>query len=261
LIRRRAALPAKIIALTNQKGGVGKTTTAVNLAAYLAKRKLRILLVDIDPQGNASSGLGLDKKRVEKSMYEVMVGEADLRDALLATKIQSLHLAPSLANLAAAEVEMVSTPQREQRLKQALDPFLPSYDFIVIDCPPSLGVLTINALVAANDVIIPVQTEFYALEGLSQLTSTIERIKRHLNPELNIMGILLTMHTQRSVLGREVGDEIKRYFSTKLFETTIPRNIKLAEAPGFGQTIAEYDRFSKGARSYKSLAREVVSRA
>jgi chromosome partitioning protein len=254
-------LPAKVIALTNQKGGVGKTTTAVNLAAYLAKRKLRVLLIDIDPQGNASSGLGLDKARVSRSMYEVLTDGTHLQEVLLSTKVPSLHLAPALPSLAAAEVEMVTLPQREQRVRTIIEPFLPSYDYIVIDCPPSLGLLTLNALVAAHEVIIPVQTEFYALEGLSQLTTTIERVKRHLNPDLNIMGILLTMHTSRSVLGREVGEEIRKYFSTKLFETTIPRNIKLAEAPSFGQTIAEYDRFSKGARSYKSLAKEVVSRA
>lgn len=249
---------ARIIAISNQKGGVGKTTTTINLGAYLARSGKKVLVVDMDPQANTSSGLGLDKRAVESTIYEVLVGSASLESVLFSARIKGLYLAPALPRLAAAEVELVGAPEREYRLRRALAPVRGYYDYILLDCPPSLGLLTVNALTAATDVLVPVQAEYYALEGLGQLTSSIERVRRSLNPELNLLGILVTMNDSRTVLAREIGEELHRHFPGKVFSSVIPRNVKLAEAPSFGKTILEYDNFSKGARSYRSLAQEVL---
>jgi chromosome partitioning protein len=249
---------ARVIAISNQKGGVGKTTTTINLGAYLARSGKKVLVVDMDPQANTSSGLGLDKAAVANSIYEVLVSGLPLESALFSARVKGLFLAPALPRLAAAEVELVDAPEREFRLRRALAPVRGYYDYILLDCPPSLGLLTVNALSAATDVLVPVQAEYYALEGLGQLTSTIERVKRSLNPDLQLLGLLVTMNDKRTLLSREIIEELHRHFPEKVFESIIPRNVKLAEAPSFGKTILEYDNFSKGARSYKSLAQEVL---
>lgn len=249
---------ARIIAISNQKGGVGKTTTTINLGAYLARSGKKVLVVDMDPQANTSSGLGLDKRTVEHSIYEVLLGAVPLESILFSARVKGLFLAPASPRLAAAEIELVTASEREHRLRRSLAPVRSYYDYILLDCPPSLGLLTVNALTAATDVLVPVQAEYYALEGLGQLTSSIERVRRSLNPELNLLGILVTMNDKRTVLAREISDELHRHFPGKIFTSVIPRNIKLAEAPSFGKTILEYDNFSKGARSYKSLAQEVL---
>ena len=251
---------ARIIAISNQKGGVGKTTTTLNLGAYLAKAGKRVLLVDADPQGNTSSGLGLDKRAISRSVYEVLLGEEGIERILYSARIKGLYLAPSLPSLAAAEIELVDLPDREFRLKQALAPIRAYYDYILIDCPPSLGLLTVNALSAATDLLVPVQAEYYALEGLGQLTDTVERVRSKLNPGLNLLGLLLTMDS-RTVLSREIASELEIHFPGQVFSSVIPRNIKLAESPSFGKTILEYDGFSKGARSYRSLAQEILRHA
>jgi len=248
-----------IIAICNQKGGVGKTTTAINLAAYLAKLGKKVLVVDIDPQGNTTSGLGIDKLNLRKCLYDILVDDMSLNEIVIESGIKNLFIIPSSAVLAAAEVEIISMLQREFKLKNALEN-AKDYEYIIIDCPPSLGLLTVNGLVAADQVIIPVQSEYYALEGLSQLMGTIERIKKRLNPNLRFLGIALTMYDKRTVLSKQVADEVKKYFNENVFETIIPRNIRLAEAPSFGKSIAEYDRFCKGARAYKNLAKEVIKR-
>jgi chromosome partitioning protein len=247
-----------IIAILNQKGGVGKTTTAVNLGSYLAKAGKSVLLVDLDPQGNATSGLGINKQALGETMYDVLFNHQSAPSVILNTEFDNLQILPANTNLAGAEVQLVSALQRELQLRQVLEQF--NHDFILIDCPPSLGLLTINALSAANYVLIPVQTEYYALEGLSQLLSVIDRVETALNPNLSILGVVMTMYDARNSLSEQVKNELGKYFGDKLFKTIIPRNVRLAEAPSFGKPIAEHDKWSKGARAYKSLAKEVIHR-
>ena len=249
---------AKVIALCNQKGGVGKTTTAINLAAFLAISGKKILLIDIDPQGNATSGLGIDKHSIKKSTYDILIEDADPKSVLINTQVENLLLFPSNLNLTGAEVELVGVMGREHKLKKAVAGILNEFDFILIDCPPSLGLLTINALSAANSVIIPIQCEYYALEGLSQLVNTINLVKENINPDLEIEGVLLTMADYRTNLTNEVIDEVKKFFHTKVYSTVIPRNIRLAEAPGFGKPIALYDRNSIAAKKYEDFSNELL---
>lgn len=245
------------IAILNQKGGVGKTTSAINLAAYLQKQGKNVLLVDLDPQGNATSGLGISKARQETTTYDLLINNTDLEGSTVEVN-EDLHLVPANANLAAAEVDLVSVQNRETKLKQVLTKA--SYDFVLIDCPPSLGLLSINALTAANWVLIPVQAEYYALEGLSQLLDTVQRVRSGLNPSLELLGVVVTMFDGRTTLSENVYGELKKHFGNKLFETVVPRNIRLAEAPSYGKSIADHDKWSKGARAYKQLAKEVSKR-
>lgn len=247
-----------IIAVINQKGGVGKTTTAVNVAAQLASSKAPVLLVDLDPQGNATSGLGLSKD-IQPTTYQLITGESTLDQVVLATERDGLYILPANSNLAAAEVELVSADNRELKLKQALTET--KFAYIIIDCPPALGLLTVNALTAADKIIIPVQAEYYAMEGLGQLLATVQRVKQGLNPDLELLGVAITMYDKRTSLSEQVMDELANHFDDKVFKTAIPRNVRLAEAPSFGRTIFEHDRWSRGARAYKQLAKEVEKRA
>ena len=247
----------RIIAIENQKGGVGKTTTAVNVSTILAKRGKKVMLIDADPQGNASSGLGLDKE-FETSLYDVLINDVDIKDTLQTTTIRNLKICPSNINLAGAEVELVSQMSREQRLKEKVDLIKEEYDFIFIDCPPSLGLITLNAFTASDSVLIPVQCEYFALEGLGQLLNTINLVKKHLNKSLEIEGAVLTMYDMRTNLSNQVVKEVKRYFGDKVYKTVIPRNIKLSEAPSYGMPITLYDAKSKGARAYEKLSREII---
>ncbi|MDR0591395.1 MAG: AAA family ATPase [Candidatus Nomurabacteria bacterium] len=251
---------ATIIAITNQKGGVGKTTTAINLAYCLAKSGKKTLIIDFDPQGNASSGLGFEKSNLKKTMVEVMLGEATLEKAILETKFKNLSIAPTTPHLANAEVDLNKLTRKFALLKKAVDTVAENYGFIIIDCPPSLSLLTINGLIAANYVLLPVQTEFYALEGVSQLLESMKLVKKAMNPDLEILGVVPTMVDSRTTLSMQVLEEIKRFFGKKVFETSIPRNVRLAEAPSHGVPVGVYDRFSKGARAYKALAKEIVER-
>ncbi len=250
---------AKIIAIANQKGGVGKTTTTINLGAYLASGNKKVLIVDLDPQGNTSSGLGIRPDKLSGDLYDVLMDGVSAQAVARPTAVDGLHVLPASAVLAAAEVELVAVPQREFKLRDALADL--DYDYVLIDCPPSLGILTVNGLVAAHELIIPVQAEFYAMEGLGQLVQTVQRIRKALNPKLGLMGVLVTMHNGRTTLSMQVHEEVKRHFPDKVFETVIPRNVRLAEAPSFGKSIMHYDGWSKGARSYKALAKEVEKRA
>ena len=249
-----------VIAITNQKGGVGKTTTAINLAYFLAKQGKRTLLVDFDPQGNATSGLGIDKTALQTTMTDVLLGEAPLDQAVVPTEHKNLWLAPTTSILANTEAELARSDKRFSRLKLALESSGAQYDYVIIDNPPSLSLLTVNGLIAARYVLLPVQTEFYALEGLGQLLETMKLIRKGMNPSLELLGVLPTMLDGRTTLSNQVHAEIKRHFATKVFQTTIPRNIRLAEAPSHGIPIGVYDRFSKGSRAYKSLAKEVIAR-
>ncbi|WP_066195377.1 MULTISPECIES: ParA family protein [Gracilibacillus] len=249
----------KIIAVANQKGGVGKTTSSVNLSACLADLHKKVLVVDIDPQGNATSGFGINKADVNKCIYDVLVDDAEVNEVCVDTDVSNLQVIPATIQLAGAEIELVSTISREVRLKKALDNVKDSYDYIIIDCPPSLGLLTINALTASDTVLIPVQCEYYALEGLSQLLNTIRLVQKHLNKHLMIEGVLLTMLDARTNLGIQVIDEVKKYFQDKVYHTVIPRNIRLSEAPSHGKPIISYDSKSRGAEVYIDLAKEVIA--
>ncbi|KMJ56362.1 AAA family ATPase [Alkalihalophilus sp. As8PL] len=250
---------AKVIAVANQKGGVGKTTTAVNLSACLAYIGKKVLLVDIDPQGNATSGVGVEKGDVDECVYDILVEDVEASKVIKQTTVENLHVLPSTIQLSGAEIELVPTISREVRLKRALQPVAKDYDYIFIDCPPSLGLLTINALTASDSVLIPVQCEYYALEGLSQLLNTVRLVQKHLNTDLAIEGVLLTMLDARTNLGIQVIDEVKKYFREKVFDTIIPRNVRLGEAPSHGKPIIIYDAKSRGAHVYVDLAKEVVS--
>lgn len=247
----------KVISIANQKGGVGKTTTSVNISTILAKKNKKVMLIDADPQGNASSGLGLEKE-TENSLYDVLINDVEIKDTLISTNIKNLKVCPSNMNLAGAEVELVSQMSREQRLKEKIDNIIDEFDYIIIDCPPSLGLITLNALTASNSVLIPVQCEYFALEGLGQLLNTINLVKKHLNKGIEIEGAVLTMYDMRTNLSNQVVKEVKRYFDDKVYKTVIPRNIKLSEAPSYGMPITLYDPKSKGARAYEKLARELL---
>ena len=251
-------MTSKIIAVVNQKGGVGKTTTAINVAAQLADAKHSVLLVDLDPQGNASSGLGINKEKASQTTYDILCGGAQLADAVQETHVAQLFIVPANADLAGAEVLLVSQTQREFALSKALQSA--THDYVIIDCPPSLGLLTINGLSAAHQVLIPVQAEYYALEGLSQLLNTVQGVRGSTNPQLELLGIVLTMFDKRNSLSEQVQAEVQNYFGDKLFKTLIPRNVRLAEAPSYGRTIYEHDRWSKGARAYKTLTKEIAQR-
>lgn len=247
----------KIISVANQKGGVGKTTTSINLSTILAKKGKKVLMVDADPQGNASSGVGFDKE-IEESVYDLLVGETEIEEVVNKTKIKNLSICPSNINLAGAEVELVSVMSREYRLKEKLDTVKNDYDFIIIDCPPSLGLITLNAFTASDSILIPVQCEYYALEGLGQLMNTINLVKKHLNKNIEIEGALLTMYDARTNLSNQVVKEVKKYFNDKVYKNVIPRNVKLSEAPSYGMPISLYDPRSKGAKSYDKFVKEFL---
>ena len=249
----------KVLAITNQKGEVGKTTTAVNLSTAMSLYKKKILLIDIDPQGNTSSGIGLDRSKVKRCIYDVLINQAPIREIILHSKIKNLDVLPSTIQLVGAEIELVNYSSRENKLQQVIKSIKDDYDYIIIDCPPSLGLLTLNSLTAADSVIIPVQCEYYALEGIGQLLNTINLVKEILNPSLEIEGILLTMYDTRTNLSRDVIEEVKKNFKGKIFKSIIPRNVRVSEAPSYGQPVVFYDAKSKGAIAYKKLAQEVIS--
>ena len=247
----------KIVSIANQKGGVGKTTTSINLSTILAKKGKKVLMIDADPQGHASSGVGVDKE-VEESVYDILIGDTEIKDVVIKTNIKNLYVCPSNINLAGAEVELVSVMSREYRLKEKLDEVKDEYDYIIIDCPPSLGLITLNAFTASDSVLIPVQCEYYALEGLGQLINTINLVKKHLNKNIDIEGALLTMYDARTNLSNQVVKEVKKYFNDKVYKNVIPRNVKLSEAPSYGMPISIYDPRSKGAKSYEKFVKEFM---
>lgn len=248
----------KIVSIANQKGGVGKTTTSINLSTILAKKGKKVLIIDADPQGNASSGLGVDREDIELSVYDMLINDVSVEEVVKKTNIKNLDICPSNINLAGAEVELVSMMSREHRLKEKLDVIKENYDYIIIDCPPSLGLITLNAFTASDSVLIPVQCEYYALEGLGQLLNTISLVKKHLNKEIEVEGALLTMYDIRTNLSNQVVKEVKKYFNDKVYKNVIPRNVKLSEAPSYGMPISIYDPRSKGAKSYEKFVREFL---
>ncbi len=252
---------ARVIAIANQKGGVGKTTTAINISASLATMGEKVLLIDIDPQGNATSGVGLTRENLKTCIYNVLIDEVPLKNVILPTRWENMVLVPATIQLAGAEIELVSITAREDKLKKALEQVVDDYTFIIIDCPPSLGLLTLNALNAAHGIMIPIQCEYYALEGLGQLMNTIHLVRKHLNESLSIEGVVLTMYDTRTNLSEQVAEEVRNYFKHYVYKTVIPRNIRLSEAPSYGQHILEYDPRSKGAKLHLSLAREVLENA
>ena len=251
---------AKIISFSNQKGGVGKTSTCVNMAAAVAMKGKKVLLADIDPQGNATTGLSFSKGELERSIYDVLVEEMPVKDAVLKTSIENLDILPSNIDLAGAEVELVYLPQREKRLAAAFRDIADDYDYVMIDCPPSLGLLTINALSASNSIIIPIQSEYYAMEGLSQLLNTVKLVNKHLNPELKIEGVVVTMYDGRALISKQINAEIHKFFGKRMFDTVIPRNIRISEAPSHGKPVMLHDPRSSGAKAYIALADEFISR-
>ena len=250
----------KIVSFSNQKGGVGKTTTCVNMAAYIASTGKKVLLVDIDPQGNATTGLGFSKSTLKKSVYNVLIDDERVSDNILQTELTGLDVLPSNIDLAGAEVELVYKRSREKVLKTALEEVRANYDYTFIDCPPSLGLLTINALAASDSIIIPIQSEYYALEGLSQLMNSITLVKQHLNPNLDVDGVVLTMYDSRSLISKQIAEEIKKFFTKRLFEIVVPRNVRLVEASSYGRPIMMHDPKCTGARAYKALTMEYLSR-
>lgn len=250
----------KIIAIANQKGGVGKTTSAVNIAAWIGLFGKHVLLVDIDPQGNATSGMGINKREVKKSTYELLIGDSKVQETIVHSSFQNVDVLPSNIDLAAAEIELVEMENRSNRLKNALVSVKAKYDFIFIDCPPSLGLITLNALTACDTLIVPIQCEYYALEGLSQLMSTVRNVKRLYNPQIEIEGVMLTMYDARLNLTTQVVEEVKKYFPQKVYKSVIPRNVRLSEAPSFGQPIVYFDRGSRGSEAYEELAKEIMKK-
>ena len=249
-----------VVAIINQKGGVGKSTTAINLSAALGEMGKQVLLVDLDPQGNSSSGLGIEKNKIDQCVYDILLNDISIKEVIIPDVCEGLDLVPATINLAGAEVELVSEMARENRLKDAVGSMRGKYDYVFIDCPPSLGLLTVNALVAADKLLIPIQCEFYALEGVTKLLESMKRVKSRLNPSLDIFGVLLTMYDGRTTLSKQVVDEVKRYFGKTVFDTLIPRTVKLSEAPSFGLPITQYDPQGKGSLSYINLAKEVINR-
>jgi chromosome partitioning protein len=258
--RPTRALP-RVMAVANQKGGVGKTTTTVNLGAALAELGYRVLVVDLDPQGNATTGLGIERRNFEHSMYDVIMREHPLEDCIESTSVKNLFVAPATLDLSGVDIELVASFNRESRLKRALEPILEDFDFVMIDCPPSLGLITINALTAAREVLVPIQCEYYALEGLTQLRSTLQLVASNLNPELELSTIVLTMYDSRTRLSQDVADDVRTHFAEQVCDTVIPRTVRLSEAPSFGQPITVFDSRSVGATSYRNLAKEVANGA
>lgn len=258
--RKSPDKPCKIIAILNQKGGVGKSTTAINLSAALGLKKHKVLIIDFDPQGNSTSGIGIEKNDLETCVYDCILNDASVKENIHNTSAQNVFIIPSTIQLAGAEIELVSSMAREQRLVEVLSDVKDEFDYIFIDCPPSLGLLTINALTAAEGVLIPIQCEYYALEGVSKLVESIKMVKSRINRDLDVFGILMTMYDKRTSLSKQVVDEVRNYFGDKVFKTLIPRTVKIAEAPSYGQSIHDYAPFNKGSQAYKDLAKEVIKR-
>lgn len=258
--RKKPDMKTKVVAIINQKGGVGKSTTAVNLSAGLGEKKYRTLVVDFDPQGNTTSGFGIDKKALETTVYDAIMNDADPASAIQTTYSKYIDVLPATIQLAGAEIELVSVMAREMRLKEVIDKIKDAYDYVFIDCPPSLGILTMNALTACSAILIPIQCEYYALEGVTKLLESMKMVKSRLNPSLEILGVVMTMYDSRTSLSKQVVQEVSEYFDDKMFQTLIPRNVRLSEAPSFGMPILEYDTASKGAEAYRKLAKEVIAR-